>query len=210
MNKLLDGNMDLEIHHPIAQLLQDRQVVLGSQSPRRVELLTLLGIPFECRPSNAPEDHGENIQAEDVPLLLAHRKAEYLLPTLSQNEILITADTIVILGNEIIEKPKDLDDAQRFLNKLSGQWHRVITGYCITSHNNEYKASVESRIRFADLLPEEINYYLSKYQVLDKAGAYGIQDWIGLIGVAEIQGSYHNVMGLPTAHLYAHLKEFLL
>lgn len=209
MSTHLAGNMNIDNKHPLARLLQGKRIVLGSQSPRRVELITQLGIPFECRPSDAPEDHDASIKAEDVPQLLAHRKAEYLLPALAPDELLITADTIVILGDEIIEKPRDLEDAKHFLQKLSGQWHRVITGYCIISHDKTYQASVESSIRFADLESDEIDYYVTKYQVLDKAGAYGIQDWIGLIGVAEIRGSYHNVMGLPTAHLYSHLKEFL-
>lgn len=206
---LLAGDMEIDIQHPLYLLLQGNRVVLGSQSPRRIELLGQLGIPFECRPSDAPEDHDPSIKAEEVPQLLAHRKAEYLLPELATDEILITADTIVILGEEIIEKPRDIEHARHFLEKLSGRWHTVITGYCIISQDKEYQASVRSDIRFADLQPSEIEYYITKYKVLDKAGAYGIQDWIGLIGVAEIRGSYHNVMGLPTAHLYQHMKEFL-
>lgn len=206
---LLVGSMKMDKSHPLAHLLEGKRIVLGSESPRRIEILSQLGLPFECRPSHAPEDHDKYTKAEDVPQLLAHRKAEYLRSTLAPNELLITADTIVILGEEIIEKPKNLADAKCFLEKLSGQWHKVITGYCILSHDKEYQASVESSIRFAELHPDEIEYYITRYQVLDKAGAYGIQDWIGLIGVAEIRGSYHNVMGLPSAHLYSNLKKFL-
>lgn len=209
MSMLSAGNMEIDYTHPLFSLLRGRRIILGSQSPRRIELLTQLGLPLECRPSDAPENHDDIECAEAVPVHLAMRKAKYLESTLKPDDILITADTIVILDGEIIEKPHDLDDARRFLQKLSGKWHKVITGYCIVSQEKEYHASVESSIRFVPLSADEINYYISKYQVLDKAGAYGIQDWIGLIGVAEINGSYHNVMGLPTAHLYAQLKDFL-
>ncbi|TFH94722.1 Maf family nucleotide pyrophosphatase [Porphyromonas levii] len=199
----------IDSQHPLVQLLGDRHVVLGSQSPRRVELLTQLGIPYECRPGGATEEYDAATKAEEVPLLLARRKAEYLRPTLASNEVLITADTIVILDHKVLGKPKDKEEAQRYLDQLSGQWHRVITGFCIMTHDKLSQESVASDIRFANLHPDEIAYYVSQYEVLDKAGAYGIQDWIGLIGVTEIRGSYHNVMGLPTAVLYSRLKELL-
>ena len=146
----------------------------------------------------------------EVPQLLASRKAEFLLPQLMPNDLLITADTVVVLEGQILEKPHSLEEAVTYLNRLSGKWHQVITGYCLTMLERRFKASVSSRILFDQLTVEEVDYYVSQYEVLDKAGAYGIQDWIGLIGVKEIQGSYHNVMGLPTAHLYQHLKEFLV
>lgn len=201
--------MEIDLKHPLAKLLEGKKIVLGSQSPRRQELLSKLGLPFETRPSHAPEDHDALTPAEQLPLILATRKADWLKQTMAANELLITADTIVIKEGQVIEKPRDLNQARLFLEQLAGDWHSVITGYCIVSKENQYKASVKSRILFNTLQSEEIDYYLSHFNVLDKAGAYGIQDWIGLIGVSEIQGSYHNVMGLPTAHLYHQLKIFL-
>lgn len=198
-----------EISHPLATLLEGRKLVLGSRSPRRVQLLEELGLTFSCRPSDAPEDHDEETSVKEVPSLLASRKAEYLQPNLASEEVLITADTIVILDDEIIEKPRNMAEAKQFLHQLSGRWHTVITGFCLTSQEKQVCESVESSIRFETLEEAEVNYYLSRYEVLDKAGAYGVQDWIGLIGVAEIRGSYHNVMGLPTARIYHCLKEFL-
>lgn len=198
-----------KVAHPLESKLKGLHIILGSQSPRRVELLKQLGLTFEVRPSHAPEDHIEVQDPHEVPLVLASRKAEFLLPQLHPNDLLITADTVVVLEGQILEKPHSLDEAVTYLNRLSGKWHQVITGYCLTMSDRQFKASVTSDILFDHLTKEEISYYVTRYEVLDKAGAYGIQDWIGLIGVKGIQGSYHNVMGLPTAHLYQHLKEFL-
>lgn len=208
-NTHLVGDMSIHSTHPLAESLEGRKVVLGSQSPRRVELLKALNIPFEVRPSNASEEHSAVVHPEDLPLVLAKRKAECLKVDLAPDEILITADTIVILDRDVLEKPKNLDEAHSFLQRLSSEWHTVVTGYCITTTKRQFQSSAKSRIRFNALAEEEIAYYLDHYQVLDKAGAYGIQDWIGLIGIAEIVGSYHNVMGLPTAQLYQDLKVFL-
>ena len=198
-----------KVAHPLESKLKGLHIILGSQSPRRVELLKQLGLTFEVRPSHAPEDHIEVQDPNEVPLVLATRKAEFLLPQLHLNDLLITADTIVVLEGEILEKPHSLNEAAIYLNRLSGKWHQVITGYCLTMSDRQFRASVTSDILFDHLTEEAISYYVNRYEVLDKAGAYGIQDWIGLIGVKEIKGSYHNVMGLPTAHLYQHLKEFL-
>lgn len=198
-----------KVAHPLESKLKGLHIILGSQSPRRVELLKQLGLTFEVRPSHAPEDHIEVQDPNEVPLVLATRKAEFLLPQLHPNDLLITADTVVVLEGEILEKPHSLNEAAVYLNRLSGKWHQVITGYCLTMSDRQFRASVTSDILFDHLAEEAISYYVNRYEVLDKAGAYGIQDWIGLIGVKEIKGSYHNVMGLPTAHLYQHLKEFL-
>ncbi|MDD7558370.1 MAG: Maf family protein [Porphyromonas somerae] len=200
---------DGKVPHPLEARLRGLHIILGSQSPRRVELLKQLGLTFEVRPSYAPEDHIEVQDPHEVPLVLATRKAEFLLPQLHPNDLLITADTVVVLEGQILEKPHSLEEAATYLNRLSGKWHQVITGYCLTMSERQFRASVTSDILFDHLTEEEISYYVTRYEVLDKAGAYGIQDWIGLIGVKEIQGSYHNVMGLPTAHLYQHLKKFL-
>lgn len=200
---------DGKVAHPLEARLRGLHIILGSQSPRRVELLKQLGLTFVVRPSYAPEDHIEVQDPHEVPLVLATRKAEFLLPQLHPNDLLITADTVVVLEGQILEKPHSLEEAATYLNRLSGKWHQVITGYCLTMSERQFRASVTSDILFNHLTEEEICYYVTRYEVLDKAGAYGIQDWIGLIGVKEIQGSYHNVMGLPTAHLYQHLKKFL-
>lgn len=206
---LLAGDMS-EVMHPLSTLLAGKKLILGSRSPRRVQLLKELGLTFECRVSDAPEEHDNEIEASKVPELLALRKAKWLMNELSPDELLITADTIVILDHKIIEKPTDLSEAKQFLSRLSDRWHTVITGYALSSTTRQISESVESKIRFGPLEDGEIEYYLSQYEVLDKAGAYGVQDWIGLIGVMELQGSYHNVMGLPTAKLYQSLKDFLL
>lgn len=195
--------------HPLAELLAGINVVLGSQSPRRVELLKSLDIPFEVRSSDAPEDHALEVDPYELPITLATRKASYLQAGLKPNELLITADTVVILKQCILEKPKSISEAKHFLHELSGNWHEVVTGYCLTYGQHQFKAEVTSNVLFNELTECEIDYYISHYEVMDKAGAYGIQDWIGLVGVAEINGSYHNVMGLPIAHLYQNLKSLL-
>lgn len=196
------------VQHPLDKLLRGRKLVLGSQSPRRVQLLRDLGLTFDVRPSGADETHPEHIEAEHIPLELAKRKALALLP-LAAGEILLTADTVVLMDGELIEKPCDIDEANQFLHRLSGRWHSVVTGYALTTDTAQVTGEVRSEIHFATLTDDEIEYYLTNYQVLDKAGAYGIQDWIGLIGVSEVRGSYNNVIGLPTTHIYQTLKSFL-
>ena len=195
--------------HPLNALLHGWRLVLGSKSPRRVELLKQLGLKFETRPSHFDEQHSDDLPPEDLALFLAKGKAEDLRRELEQDELLITADTIVILDGEVIEKPHSLEEAAHFLRRLSGRWHQVVTAFVLTTTEHQVSESVESEIHFAPLSEEEIAYYLSHYEVMDKAGAYGVQDWIGLIGVSEIRGSYHNVMGLPTSLLYHRLKDFL-
>lgn len=205
----LDGNMEIDVNHPLTESLSGVKIVLGSKSPRRVELLKNLGLQFELRPSDAPEDHAAIKDPYQVPLVLAQRKADYLRKSMAVDELLITADTVVAFGDRILEKPKDLSEAKYFLTQLSGNWHKVVTGYTLTTTTRQFCAEVTSSVLFNVLTPREIEYYTSHFEVMDKAGAYGIQDWIGLIGISEINGSYHNVMGLPIAHLYQHLKEFL-
>lgn len=201
---------EMDRQHPLDTLLAKWRLVLGSKSPRRVELLTELGLDFEVRPSHFDEQHGAEVAPRELPLLLAQGKARDLRGSLATDELLITADTIVILDDEVIEKPRNLEEAADFLRRLSGHWHQVVTAFVLTTAGHQASESVESEILFAPLTEEEIAYYLSRYEVLDKAGAYGVQDWIGLIGVREIRGSYHNVMGLPTSVLYHQLKEFLI
>lgn len=195
------------VQHPLEKLLDGRRLVLGSQSPRRVQLLRDLGLTFDVRPSGADETHPTDTAPEHIPLELAKRKAVALFP-LQSDEILLTADTVVLMDGALLEKPHDLEEAKQFLKKLSGRWHSVITGYALTTSSKQVTGEVRSEIHFATLSDDEIEYYLANYQVLDKAGAYGIQDWIGLIGVSEVRGSYNNVIGLPTTHIYQTLKTF--
>lgn len=205
----LVGDMKDEIPHPLVSVLKGRKIVLGSQSPRRASLLASLEIPFETKVSYASEEHGDRIAPKDIPLILAKRKADSLRSSLAIDEVLITADTVVVLDGVVLEKPKDLSEARTFLTHLSGRWHEVITGFCITTLQQQFSNRVVSRVRFNELYDDEIAFYLSRFEVLDKAGAYGIQDWIGLVGVVEVEGSFYNVMGLPTAQLYQDLKAFL-
>lgn len=195
--------------HPLFNGLKERKIVLGSQSPRRVQLLQELGLEFEIRPSDTDEIIPMGLPLDAVPAQLAKQKAEALLKTLAKDEILITADTIVIHKDRFLGKPNNKEEAKRYLRELSDSHHTVITGYAITTSDRQIIESVKSEIKFGILTENEINYYIEYYEVLDKAGAYGVQDWIGLIGVTEIKGSYHNVMGLPTASLYHRLKKFL-
>lgn len=194
-------------NHPLAQKLQGHRIILGSQSPRRVQLLHELGLTCEVHPSNADESHPEGADAETLPLLLAQRKADALKSILSPSDILITADTIVELDGDVLEKPGNIERAKSFLRRLSGKWHRVHSGYCVRSRKEEISGTVRTEIHFCRITDKEIDYYLSRCEVLDKAGAYGIQDWIGLACVDEVRGSYNNVIGLPTSYIYSALKE---
>ena len=194
---------------PLDILLGDRRIVLGSASPRRIALLSELFSSVEIRPAHIDENYDPSMDPHCVPEFLSKAKAADILPTLGTGEILVTADTVVILEGELIGKPLDREHAHHILERLSGHTHTVVTGYALTDVARQVSGSVQSYITFAGLTEEEITYYLDHYQVMDKAGAYGVQEWIGLVGVSEIQGSYHNIMGLPTAALYRELKIFL-
>lgn len=195
---------------PINALLGNRRVVLGSQSPRRIQLLGELGLHITVRPSEVEEVYPEGLSIEEVAPFLSRLKADSLRPSLSDEEILITADTVVLLEGELLGKPTDLDHARDFLHRLSGKTNTVITGYTIMdAHGKVIAGQAVSKIKFAPLEESEIEYYIRRCEVLDKAGAYGVQDWIGLIAVEDIQGSYNNIIGLPTALIYRDLKAFL-
>lgn len=189
--------------------LESYHIVLCSQSPRRLELLSRLGLVFEVR--NIPdidESYSPELDVEEVPLFLSKKKAEAYRRTMNEDDLLITADTIVCLDNQIFGKPKDTDDARVTLKRLSGKTHSVITGITITSKEKQKSFIVKSRVSFANLSNQEIDYYIREYNPMDKAGAYGIQDWIGMIGIKSIEGSFYNVMGLPVQRLYSELKNF--
>ena len=186
------------------------KIVLASNSPRRKELLSGLGLEYEVRTlSGIDESYPEGLSMEEIPQYISRKKAAAY--TLGADELLITADTIVWLDGEVLGKPTDEADARQMLRKLSGKTHQVVTGVTLTYINEEsqihHTFSSVSRVTFAPLTDDEIDRYVARYRPLDKAGAYGIQEWIGYIGVASIEGSYFNVMGLPVQRLYTELKK---
>ena len=183
--------------------------ILGSNSPRRKEILKEIGLDFSIYPSNIDENFDKEIDLEDIPVFLAEKKANALKNKLKENDILITADTIVIYKNELLSKPENSYQAKEMLEKLSGKSHKVITGVCLLSKNNKSIFSSKTIVTFNDLDKFEIEFYVNKYKPFDKAGSYGIQEWVGLIGVKKIEGSYTNVVGLPASMVYTELKKFI-
>ena len=183
-----------------------KKIVLSSNSPRRKELLGELGIDFEVRViEGIDETYPKELSVEEVPQYIAREKARVYI--VGKDEVLLTADTVVVLGNEIMGKPHDEADAMRMLRQLSGKTHQVITGVCLKTSDKQVTFADVTDVSFADLTDEEIKYYVDNFRPLDKAGAYGIQEWIGLAGVTGINGSYFNVVGLPVHRVYAELKK---
>lgn len=180
--------------------------VLGSASPRRKELLTALGIDFEVRITEIDEVYPDTLKKREVATYLSELKAEAGKSKLSDNEVLICADTIVLLNNEILGKPTDRSDAIRMLSSLSGAKHEVITGICFLNKNKKILDSSSTFVYFKHITQEEIEYYVDTFKPYDKAGAYGIQEWIGYMAIERIEGTYANVMGLPT-HLVIELMD---
>ncbi|HLP04638.1 MAG TPA: Maf-like protein [Paludibacter sp.] len=188
--------------------LNKYKIVLASQSPRRQELLQGLNISFEIRNIEVEETFPKGIVGVDIPKFLAEKKAAAFDKWMDDNTLLITADTIVWHEGKVFGKPKDKEEATAMLKALSGKTHQVITGVCISTHKRRKVFSVISEVRFAKLTNKEINYYLEHYKPYDKAGGYGVQEWIGFVGVEFIEGSYFNVMGLPVQRLYNELKNW--
>lgn len=185
------------------------QIILASNSPRRKELLSGIDIPYEVYTlPYISEDYPDTIDKEKVPEYLSQQKANAYGKMLKDDTLLITADTIVLLEDAILEKPKDAQDAKKMLRLLSGQTHKVITGVSLTSKNKQKTFSDTAMVTFENLTDEEIAYYVEKYKPFDKAGAYGVQEWIGYVAVKRIEGSYFNVMGLPIHKVYKELNEF--
>ena len=185
------------------------KIILASQSPRRRELLAGLGIPFEVRVIEDIDEHfPEQLPASETALYIAKRKAEAYRGQIADDELIITADTVVIVGDEILGKPADEADALRMLRLLSGRTHQVTTGVCLMTTNVQRSFDVTTDVTFKTLTDEEIMYYVNRYKPFDKAGAYGIQEWIGYIGVTGLHGSYYNVMGLPVQRIYTELQAF--
>lgn len=184
------------------------KLILASASPRRRQLLADAGFTFEVRLKSTEETWQAGMPAEKVPEYLATLKADAFKGELRPGELLITADTIVCLGDEILGKPDGKEEAIGMLRKLSGRRHTVITGVCLTSADRRKTFSASTDVYFKELSDEEILYYVDTFRPFDKAGAYGIQEWIGYIGIRRIEGSFYNVMGLPVQQLYEALRNF--
>ena len=186
--------------------LKKFNIVLASNSPRRKELMSGLGVDYVVKTlPDVDESYPDTLQGEEIPAYISREKAEAYQSMIEPDELLITADTIVWMNGEVLGKPKDREDAIRMLRKLSGASHKVITGVCLTTKGWQNSFTVTTDVTFAVLSEEEIVYYVDKYSPMDKAGAYGVQEWIGFIGVESISGSYYNVMGLPVQKLYREL-----
>lgn len=188
--------------------LKKYKVILASNSPRRKELLAGLGVDYEVRTlPDVDESYPDTLQGADIPLYIAKEKADAYRNMLQPGELMITADTIVWLDGRVLGKPKDQEDALCMLRDMSGRTHEVFTGVCITTTEWQRSFAAQTEVRFAELSEEEITYYVNKFRPMDKAGAYGVQEWIGFIGVENISGSYYNIMGLPVQRLYKELVK---
>jgi septum formation protein len=182
-------------------------LILGSGSPRRRQIMQDAGFQFTVKTKDTEESFPEDMLAEEVPVLLAERKAEAFKDDIT-NEIIITADTVVIIENKILNKPADENEAFEMLSMLSGKKHDVITGVCLLSKDKKILFSDKTEVFFRELSAEEIRFYIAKHQPFDKAGAYGTQEWMGMIGIDKIIGSHFNVMGLPVHKVYLALQNF--
>lgn len=186
------------------------RIILASNSPRRRELLAGLDIEFDVRViKGIEESYPSSVSPDEIPRYIAIEKAKAYMTSIGDEELILTADTVVVLDDEVLGKPTDDEDARRMLRKLSGKTHEVITGVCFTTSARQHSFSVKTAVTFKELHEEEIDYYVSRYSPLDKAGAYGIQEWIGYVGVTRIEGSYFNVMGLPVQRIWEELQAFM-
>ena len=183
------------------------QLILGSKSPRRQELIQGLGLPYEVRTLDTDESYPESLKPQQIASFLAEIKAKALLGTLKPNELLLTSDTVVITQDHVLGKPANKEAAKKMIATLSGKSHQVITGVHLATLEQSYTFDVTTEVTFLPLESWEIDYYVEKFNPLDKAGSYGIQEWIGYIGIEKMHGSYYNVMGLPTAELWKVLKK---
>lgn len=188
--------------------LKSKNLILASGSPRRQELLKSLGVPFEIRIKEIDEVYPKHLKKSEISDYLAQLKSNAFVEELNPKDLLITSDTIVWYHNMALGKPKSKDDAFQMLQKLSGKTHEVITSVCLKSLQKEDIFNCITKVTFKELSTEEIQFYIDNYNPMDKAGAYGIQDWIGQIGITKIEGSYFNVMGFPIHKIYSQLLKF--
>lgn len=193
----------------ITNLLKEYNVILASKSPRRQSLLEELGIDFTILTKEVDESFPENLTKEEIVTYLSQKKAAAFKNEIKDNDILITADTIVYQQNKVLNKPANYQEAKKMLKKLSGNSHWVSTGVSITNKNKQTSFCSNTKVFFKSLTDEEIDFYINNYKPFDKAGAYGIQEWIGFIGIEKIEGSYFNVVGLPVQNLYIELLRFV-
>jgi septum formation protein len=191
------------LHH-----LDSTHIILASKSPIRQELLKGLDIQFTIQTKEIEEVYPSDLAPEHVPVFLSKLKAAAFQESLHPNDLLITSDTIVILGDEILEKPKSEAEAKEMIAKMSGKTHTVVTGVALTSISKQVVFSDQTQVTFCELSTEEIDYYIEKYAPYDKAGSYGVQEWIGYVAIHKLEGSYFTVMGLPLHRLYEELKKF--
>lgn len=192
------------------ELLKDHRLLLASQSPRRRELMSGCGLDYAmAEPYNCEERYPDTLPPEEVPLYLSRLKSEAYPHTLADNEILLTADTVVILEGSVLGKPRDRENALDMLRRLSGKSHSVVSGVTIRTASRCHSFKAKTLVRFRTLTDEEIIYYVDRFRPFDKAGSYGIQEWIGYAAIEGIEGSFYNVMGLPIQKLYTELTKFL-
>jgi len=194
----------------IADKLNDFKIILASRSPRRQQLLREMGLKFDVVIKEYEEIYPEGLDGEAIAKYVAHEKATSFKNEITDNEIVIAADTIVWCNGKVLGKPLDYKDAVRILKEISGNTHEVITGVSLLSRSGELTFSESTKVVFEALSEEEISYYINKYKPYDKAGAYGIQEWIGIVACSHIDGSYFNVVGLPVQRLYKELQRFIL
>lgn len=197
-------------HDTLKEILKNHSVILASASPRRRQILGMSGIDFTVAPKfECEEKYPGTLPCSEVPVFLSRLKSEAYPERLRKGQILVTADTVVILGNEILGKPKDREDALRMLRSLSGCTHRVVTGVTLRSENKIQSFSAVSTVKFRRMTDREILFYIDNFRPYDKAGAYGIQEWIGYVAIERIHGSFYNIMGLPMQMLGRRLREFI-
>ncbi len=193
----------------LKDVLKNHQVILASSSPRRQKFFEKMELDFEIRLKEVEEIYPETLQHLEIPIFLAELKAKAFSNTLQSNDILITSDTIVWHQNRALGKPKTLEQAKEMIQSMAGTTHEVLTAVCFTTPTKSIVVDDITKVTFAELTKDEINHYVDTYKPLDKAGAYGIQEWIGLIGITTITGNYNNVVGLPTHLVYKTLKELV-
>lgn len=188
--------------------IQHYKIVLASNSPRRKELLSGLNLEYTVRVlPDIDESYPDTLKGEEIPMYISREKAEAYRNSMAEDELIITADTVVCINEKVLGKTRTLEEAKEMLRELSGKTHQVITGVCLMTRDLQRTFSATTQVTFDVLTEDEIEFYVEKFRPLDKAGAYGVQEWIGFVGVSRLEGSYFNVMGLPVQRLYQELKK---